>query len=92
MAEVSVNRNILENLNQGIKITMLGCEAAGKSTLIGVLISGQNDDGLGTARVHVHKHYSEILDGKTTSTYSHILGFNSDGEITNLSKFGNLTW
>lgn len=40
MAEISINRNILENMKQGIKITMLGCEAAGKSTLIGVLISG----------------------------------------------------
>jgi elongation factor 1-alpha len=69
MAEVSINRNILENMKQGIKITMLGCEAAGKSTLIGVLISGQKDDGKGLARVHVHKHYSEILDGKTTSMY-----------------------
>jgi GTPase len=39
-AEISINRNILENIKQGIKITMLGCEAAGKSTLIGVLISG----------------------------------------------------
>jgi len=71
---------------------MLGCGAAGKSTLIGVLISGQNDDGEGLARVHVHKHYAEILDGKTTSTYQHILGFNSNGEVTNLSKFGNLSW
>lgn len=32
---------------------MLGCEASGKSTLIGVLISGQSDDGKGLARVHV---------------------------------------
>ena len=30
---------------------MLGCGAAGKSTLIGVLISGQKDDGEGLARV-----------------------------------------
>ena len=71
---------------------MLGCEAAGKSTLIGVLISGQKDDGKGLARVHVHKHYAEILDGKTTSMYQHILGFNSSGEVTNLSKFGNMSW
>lgn len=35
---------------------MLGGEAAGKSTLIGVLISGQNDNGKGSARIHVHKH------------------------------------
>ena len=68
-SEIGIHRNILEGMKQGIKITMLGCEAAGKSTLIGVLISGVNDDGKGLARVHVHKHYSEILDGKTTSMY-----------------------
>lgn len=64
--EISISRNILEDMTQGIKITMLGCEAAGKSTLIGVLISGQQDDGKGLARFHVHKHYSEIKTGKTT--------------------------
>lgn len=90
--EIGVHRNILEDMKQGIKITMLGGEASGKSTLIGVLISGQNDDGKGLARVHVHKHYSEILDGKTTSMYQHILGFNANGEVTNLSKFGNMSW
>jgi GTPase len=79
-------------MTQGIKITMLGCEAAGKSTLIGVLISGQQDDGKGLARFHVHKHYSEIEKGKTTSMYQHILGFNSNGQITNLSKFGSVSW
>jgi len=50
-AEISINRNILEDMKPGIKITMLGCEATGKSTLIGVLISGQKDDGNGLARV-----------------------------------------
>lgn len=39
-AEIGIVRNILEGMKQGIKITMLGSEAAGKSTLIGVLISG----------------------------------------------------
>ena len=41
--------------------------------------------------MHVHKHYTEILDGKTTSIYHHILGFNSNGEVTNLSKLGNMS-
>lgn len=82
----------MEDMKPGIKICMLGCEATGKSTLIGVLISGQKDDGAGLARVQVHKHYSEIIDGKTTSMYQHILGFNSKGEVTNQSKFGNVSW
>ena len=68
-AEISINRNILEDVKPGIKITMLGCEATGKSTLIGVLISGEKDNGKGLARDKVHKHYSEIQGGKTTSMY-----------------------
>ena len=50
-SEISINRNILKDIKPVIKITMLGCEAAGKSTLIGVLISGLKDDGKGLARV-----------------------------------------
>lgn len=71
---------------------MLGLEGSGKSTLIGVLVSGQKDNGLGSARNSVHKHYQEILMGKTTSVNHHILGFNTNGDVTNLSKFGPLTW
>ena len=66
---------------------MLGCEASGKSTLIGVLVSGLKDNGNGLTREYVHKHIQEIVDGKTTKIYHHIVGFNSNGEVTNLSKF-----
>jgi GTPase len=40
IAEVKVRRNEIEGIKIDIKITMLGGEGAGKSTLIGVLISG----------------------------------------------------
>lgn len=40
MAEVLVRRNEIEVINIDIKVTMLGAEGAGKSTLIGVLITG----------------------------------------------------
>ena len=40
----------------------------------------------------MHRHFTEILDGRTTSVYHHILGFNTDGEVTNYSKFGNVPW
>lgn len=45
MAEVMVRRNQIEVINIDIKITMLGDEGAGKSTLIGVLITGNTDNG-----------------------------------------------
>jgi GTPase len=46
---------------------MLGGEGAGKSTLIGVLISGKKDNGKGLARTKVFRHKHEILDGRTSS-------------------------
>ena len=47
ISEVKVRRNELEGIKIDIKITMLGGEGAGKSTLIGVLISGKKDNGNG---------------------------------------------
>ena len=81
--EISVSKNILEDIRAGIKITMLGCEGSGKSTLISVLTTGVIDDGKGSARSKVHNHLKEIIEGKTTSVYHHILGFNAEGEVTN---------
>ena len=66
-AKIQVKRNEIEGLKIDIKITMLGGEGAGKSTLIGVLISGKRDDGKGLARTNVFRHKHEILDGKTSS-------------------------
>jgi GTPase len=85
--ELTLDRNILRDMKQSIKITMLGCEASGKSTLIGVLVSGAKDNGQGLTREYVHKHIQEIVHGKTTKIYHHIVGFNSNGEVTNLSRF-----
>ena len=47
ISEVKVRRNEIEGIKIDIKITLLGGEGAGKSTLIGVLISGKKDNGKG---------------------------------------------
>lgn len=67
MSEVKVRRNEIEGIKIDIKITLLGGEGAGKSTLIGVLISGKRDNGKGQARTYVFRHKHEILDGRTSS-------------------------
>ena len=67
LAEVQVRRNQIVALNVDIKITLLGSEGAGKSTLIGVLTSGKRDNGKGGARTNVFRHKHEILDGRTSS-------------------------
>jgi GTPase len=93
IAELCVRKEEIEGIKIDIKITMLGSEGAGKSTLVGVLISGKNDNGNGSARTNVFRHKHEILDGRTSSISQHILGFDSQGEvITNQNKFGLLTW
>lgn len=59
---------------------------------MGVLIGGQNDDGLGLARCNVAKHKHEKFSGATSSINQHIIGFDAKGEITNKSSFGQLDW
>ena len=71
------------NFKNEINIGVLGEEGAGKSTLIGVLINGKLDDGNGSARLNVLRHYHEKICGKTSSFSHQILGFDEKGELTN---------
>lgn len=71
---------------------MLGAESSGKSTLLGVLTSGKKDNGKGQARTRVCRHKHEIIDGRTSSISQQILGFDSQGRVTNQSRFGELSW
>jgi GTPase len=50
-----------------IRVAFAGDSAAGKSTLIGVLVYGQLDNGRGDARLSLLRHRHEILSGRTTS-------------------------
>lgn len=50
-----------------VAIAVAGSVDSGKSSLIGVLISGELDDGNGKARKLVAKHPHEIETGKTSS-------------------------
>ncbi len=59
------------------------------STLLGVLLSGQHDDGRGTARLNVFNFQHEIKSGRTSSVAQHILGFDSSGRVVNYNdNFG----
>jgi GTPase len=62
-----------------VKMMMMGQERSGKSTVIGVMLSGENDDGEGSARIHVLSHKHELLSGQTSSMSQHLLGFDSHG-------------
>ena len=91
IAEVLVRRNELEKMKVDLKITLLGDHYAGKSTLIGVLVSGKKDNGKGLARNNVFRHKHEIINGSTSSISHQVLGFDSKGRVTNSSRLGELT-
>lgn len=66
-----------------IKVACAGNVDSGKSTLLGVLLSGKNDDGRGSARLNVFNFIHEMRSGKTSSVAQHILGFDKDGNPVN---------
>ncbi len=50
-----------------VRVAVLGPVDAGKSTLVGVLTSGELDNGRGKARLNLFRHSHEILSGRTSS-------------------------
>eukprot|EP00351_Strombidinopsis_sp_SopsisLIS2011_P000767 CAMPEP_0116871238 /NCGR_PEP_ID=MMETSP0463-20121206/1488_1 /TAXON_ID=181622 /ORGANISM="Strombidinopsis sp, Strain SopsisLIS2011" /LENGTH=96 /DNA_ID=CAMNT_0004509259 /DNA_START=928 /DNA_END=1218 /DNA_ORIENTATION=- len=65
--EVKVTRPQIDGIKPDIKVVLLGAENSGKSTLLGVLTSGELDDGEGTQRTKVFRHKHELEQGKTSS-------------------------
>lgn len=68
-----------------IKIAVAGNVDSGKSSLLGVLTSGQNDDGRGKARLSIFNFKHEVSTGRTSSIAHHILGFDDKGQVMNYS-------
>lgn len=66
-----------------IKIACAGNVDSGKSSLLGVLLTGRNDDGRGRARLNVFNFKHEIQTGRTSSIAHHILGFDACGKVVN---------
>lgn len=64
------------------------------SSLLGVLLSGQNDNGRGSARLNVFNFSHEVKTGRTSSIAQHILGFNAKGDpIHHVDSLGyRRTW
>lgn len=63
-----------------IRVACTGQVDAGKSSLLGVLLTGKNDDGRGSARLNVFNFQHEVKSGRTSSVAHHILGFNDKSE------------
>jgi small GTP-binding protein len=63
-----------------VRIAVVGNVDAGKSSLIGVLTSGQQDNGRGLARSRVFQHKHEHENGRTSCISQHLVGYNSTNE------------
>ena len=64
-----------------IRVACAGSVDAGKSTLLGVLLTGKADDGRGSARLNVFNFKHEVKSGRTSSVAQHILGFDQKGGV-----------
>jgi len=90
--EVMVTRKEREGVIMDIRVALLGAHASGKSTLTGVLTTSTLDNGKGKARLTVCTNRTEVTTGVTTSVNRHILGFDSDGQITNTTRGTLNSW
>ncbi|KAF3930518.1 hypothetical protein ABW19_dt0201476 [Dactylella cylindrospora] len=75
-----------------IRVAVVGNVDAGKSTMLGVLVKGQLDDGRGKARVNLFRHKHEIESGRTSSVGMEIMGFDAQSQIVTSQAGRKLTW
>ncbi|MCJ1372036.1 hypothetical protein MMC20_003257 [Loxospora ochrophaea] len=75
------------------RIAVVGNVDAGKSTMLGVLVKGNLDDGRGKARVNLFRHKHEVESGRTSSVGMEIMGFDTHGDVVGSSVPGRkLSW
>ena len=75
-----------------IRIAVVGNVDAGKSTMLGVLVKGNLDDGRGKARVNLFRHKHEVESGRTSSVGLEMMGYDSHGEIVGSSQGRKMYW
>ncbi|TLS30490.1 hypothetical protein PpBr36_03429 [Pyricularia pennisetigena] len=75
------------------RIAVVGNVDAGKSSMLGVLVKGDLDDGRGRARVNLFRHKHEIETGRTSSVGMDIMGFDTTGNVITSDTPGRkLSW
>ncbi|KAK3944331.1 putative GTP-binding protein [Diplogelasinospora grovesii] len=75
------------------RIAVVGNVDAGKSSMLGVLVKGDLDDGRGKARVNLFRHKHEIETGRTSSVGMEIMGFDTKGQVISSDTPGRkLSW
>jgi GTPase len=85
-SEISVSDKVViddhksDAISSDVGIGVIGNVDSGKSTMIGVMITGELDDGRGSARTKVFRFKHEQDNGRTSSISHHIVGFDETGE------------
>lgn len=75
------------------RIAVVGNVDAGKSSMLGVLVKGDLDDGRGKARVNLFRHKHEMETGRTSSVGMEIMGFDAKGQVVTSDVPGRkLSW
>lgn len=87
ISKLFLRRSSEEEKVKDLRICCVGNAESGKSTLLGVLLSGKLDDGNGSARMDIFRHRHELEKGSTSSLSRQILGFSSSGEVVNHDTF-----
>lgn len=78
---------------QDVRIAVCGHIDSGKSSLTGVLTgNGTLDNGRGLARAQVFSHRHELDSGRTSAVSQQIMGFGTDGSVTNYTRVRSLSW
>ncbi len=67
-------------------INIAGRVNSGKSTLIGVLVTGMPDNGSGSARSFLLTHPQELTRGQTADIHLAFMGFAEDGRVLHLEN------
>ncbi|RYP33181.1 hypothetical protein DL766_003613 [Monosporascus sp. MC13-8B] len=75
------------------RIAVVGNVDVGKSSMLGVLVKGDLDDGRGKARVNLFRYKHEIETGRTSSVGMEIMGFDTTGNVVTSDTPGRkLSW
>lgn len=75
-----------------IRVAVVGNVDAGKSTMLGVLVKGNLDDGRGKARLNLFRHKHELESGRTSSVGMEIMGFDSRGDVVSSAQGRKMSW
>lgn len=91
VAKITIHNVPIKKTYEEITIGLLGPENQGKTTLIGVMSYGINDNGSGIARNCVFRHNHEFNKGETSSIKHELIGYSKDSINNYNSEFID-TW